>query len=30
MVHGPADGPPGLAEDGPSDFFVFSFLSSFF
>jgi hypothetical protein len=31
MVHGPADGPHVLAEDGPSDvFFVFSFLSSFF
>jgi hypothetical protein len=31
MVHGPVDGPHGLAEDGPSDvFFLFSFLSSFF
>jgi hypothetical protein len=25
MVHGPADGPHGLAEDGPSDFFCFFF-----
>jgi hypothetical protein len=31
MVHGPVDGPHGLAEDGPSDVFLFfSFLSSFF
>jgi hypothetical protein len=29
MVHGPVDGPHGLAEDGPFDVF-FSFLSSFF
>jgi hypothetical protein len=27
MVHGPVDGPHGLAEDGPSD--VFSFFFSF-
>jgi hypothetical protein len=29
MVHGPANGPHGLAQDGPSNVF-FSFFSSFF
>jgi hypothetical protein len=32
MVHGPADGLHGLAEDGPSDFFLFfsSFLTLYY